>query len=78
MPHPPPHPPRPPPGITYSDDKLLQTRIFSYPDTQRHRLGANYLMLPVNAPRCQHHNNQFDGPMNFMYREADVNYFPSR
>jgi len=66
------------PGITYSDDKLLQTRIFSYPDTQRHRLGANYLMLPVNAPRCQHHNNQFDGPMNFMYREADVNYFPSR
>ena len=39
------------PGIAYSDDKLLQTRIFSYADTQRHRLGPNYLMLPVNAPR---------------------------
>ena len=39
------------PGISYSEDKLLQTRIFSYADTQRHRLGPNYLMLPVNAPR---------------------------
>lgn len=39
------------PGVGYSDDKLLQTRIFSYADTQRHRLGPNYLMLPVNAPR---------------------------
>ena len=39
------------PGIAYSDDKLLQTRIFSYADTQRHRLGPNYLLLPINAPR---------------------------
>ena len=41
----------PPSGIAYSEDKLLQTRIFSYADTQRHRLGPNYLLLPVNAPR---------------------------
>jgi catalase len=66
------------PGITYSDDKLLQTRIFSYADTQRHRLGPNYLQLPVNAPQCAHHNNHHDGFMNFMHRDEEVNYFPSR
>lgn len=66
------------PGVGYSDDKLLQTRIFSYPDTQRHRLGPNYLMLPVNAPRNQYHNNHHDGFMNFMKRTEEVNYFPSR
>ncbi|XP_050226759.1 catalase-2 [Mercurialis annua] len=66
------------PGIYYSDDKLLQTRIFSYSDTQRHRLGPNYLQLPANAPKCTHHNNHHDGFMNFMHREEEVNYFPSR
>ncbi|KAL4858318.1 Catalase isozyme 2 [Chlorella vulgaris] len=66
------------PGIGYSDDKMLQTRIFSYQDTQRHRLGGNYLMLPVNAPKCAHHNNHHDGFMNFMSRTEEVNYFPSR
>lgn len=60
-------------GIGYSDDKLLQTRIFSYADTQRHRLGPNYLMLPVNAPKCPHHNNHHDGFMNFMHRDEEVN-----
>ncbi|XP_050215798.1 catalase isozyme 1-like [Mercurialis annua] len=66
------------PGVSYSEDKLLQTRIFSYPDTQRHRLGPNYLQLPVNAPRCAHHNNHHDGAMNFMHRDEEVNYFPSK
>ncbi|KAH7307310.1 hypothetical protein KP509_22G053600 [Ceratopteris richardii] len=66
------------PGIYYTDDKLLQTRIFSYADTQRHRLGPNYLLLPVNAPKCAHHNNHHDGFMNFMHRDEEVNYFPSR
>lgn len=66
------------PGITYSDDKLLQTRIFSYPDTQRHRLGPNYLMIPVNQPKCAFHNNHHDGFMNIMHRDEEVNYFPSR
>lgn len=65
-------------GVTYSDDKLLQTRVFSYADTQRHRLGPNYLLLPVNAPKCDHHNNHHDGFMNFMHRDEEVNYFPSR
>ena len=67
------------PGIGYSDDKLLQTRIFSYADTQRYRLGPNYLLLPVNAPKgAPHHNNHHDGLMNFTARTEEVNYFPSR
>ena len=59
-------------GIYYSDDKLLQTRIFSYPDTQRHRLGPNYLLLPANAPKCTYHNNHHEGFMNFTHRDEEV------
>ncbi|GMH34282.1 hypothetical protein BSKO_02116 [Bryopsis sp. KO-2023] len=66
------------PGISYSNDKLLQTRVFSYADTQRHRLGPNYLTLPANAPKCTHHNNHHDGFMSFTKRTEEVNYFPSR
>jgi len=66
------------PGIHYSDDKLLQTRVFSYHDAQRYRLGGNYLMLPPNAPKSAYHNNHHDGVMNFMVRDEEVNYFPSR
>ncbi|SCV05952.1 LANO_0H18800g1_1 [Lachancea nothofagi CBS 11611] len=39
------------PGIEPSNDSVLQSRLFSYPDTQRHRLGTNYSQLPVNSPR---------------------------
>ncbi|GMP49284.1 hypothetical protein CsSME_00016321 [Camellia sinensis var. sinensis] len=60
------------PGIYYSDDKLLQTRIFSYSDTQRYRLGPNYLQLPANAPKCAHHNNHHEGFMNFMHRDEET------
>nr|AGV54297.1 peroxisomal catalase [Phaseolus vulgaris] len=66
------------PGVYYSDDKMLQTRIFSYADSQRHRLGPNYLQLPANAPKCAHHNNHHEGFMNFIHRDEEVNYFPSR
>ncbi|KAL6503762.1 catalase A [Orobanche gracilis] len=66
------------PGISYSHDKMLQGRVFAYADTQRHRLGPNYLQLPVNAPKCPHHNNHHDGFMNFMHRDEEINYFPSR
>ena len=38
------------PGIEPSPDKMLQGRLFSYSDTHRHRLGANYLQIPVNCP----------------------------
>ncbi|WP_407605356.1 catalase, partial [Pseudomonas aeruginosa] len=67
-----------PPGIYFSNDKMLQTRIFAYADTQRHRLGPNYQQLPVNAPKCPYHNNHYDGYMNFMHRDEEVDYFPSR
>ncbi|CAM6029368.1 hypothetical protein BDL97_13G072600 [Sphagnum fallax] len=67
-----------PPGIYYSNDKMLQCRIFAYGDTQRHRLGPNYLLLPVNAPKCAHHNNHHEGAMNFTHRDEEVNYWPSR
>lgn len=60
------------PGIYFTNDKMLQTRIFAYGDTQRHRLGPNYLMLPVNAPKCPHRNNHYDGFMNFMHRDEEV------
>lgn len=65
------------PGISFSNDKLLQTRVFSYTDTQRYRLGVNYQMLPVNQPKCPFHNNHHDGHMNFMHRSEEVNYYPS-
>lgn len=53
------------PGVGFSADKLLQGRIFSYADTQRHRLGANYLQLPVNRPQVPVNNNQRDGTMQY-------------
>ncbi len=51
------------PGVEPSADKLLQGRLFSYADTQRHRLGPNYLQIPVNQPRVAVDNNQRDGAM---------------
>ena len=51
------------PGIEPSPDKLLQGRIFSYPDTQRHRLGPNFAQIPVNCPYAKVHNHQRDGSM---------------
>ncbi|MQL20580.1 catalase, partial [Escherichia coli] len=66
------------PGVDDSNDKMLQCRVFAYGDTQRHRLGPNYLQLPANAPKCAHHNNHHEGFMNFMHRDEEVNYFPSR
>ena len=38
-------------GLDFSDDKMLVGRTFSYSDTQRYRVGPNYLQLPVNAPK---------------------------
>lgn len=66
------------PGIAPSEDKLLQGRLFSYADTQRYRLGANYLTLPVNQPKCPFMSMAHDGAMNMVHRTEEVNYFPSR
>jgi len=51
------------PGIEASNDKMLQGRLFSYPDTHRHRLGANYQQIPVNRAKSLAFNQQRDGPM---------------
>jgi catalase len=52
------------PGIEPSPDKLLQGRLFSYPDTQRHRLGPNFAQIPVNCPHATRAlNYQRDGLM---------------
>lgn len=67
-----------PPGIAPSNDKLLQGRIHAYSDAQRYRLGVNYLLLPVNRPRNEHFNGNFEGFMNFAHRAEDVDYQPSR
>jgi catalase len=54
------------PGIAASPDKMLQARLFSYHDTHIHRLGPNYHLLPVNAPKAAPENNyQRDGFMRF-------------
>lgn len=54
-----------PPGIGFSPDKMLQGRLFAYPDAQRYRLGGNYQMLPVNRPQNEVNFYQRDGFMNF-------------
>ncbi|KAJ2521080.1 catalase A [Coemansia sp. RSA 1939] len=51
------------PGIAPSSDRMLQGRLFSYPDTHRHRLGPNYLHLPINSPINKVRNHQRDGLM---------------
>jgi len=51
------------PGISYSPDKMLQARLFSYGDAQRYRLGGNFNHIPVNAPKCPFHSYHRDGAM---------------
>ncbi|WBE25393.1 catalase [Denitrificimonas caeni] len=51
------------PGISFSPDRMLQGRLFSYGDAQRYRLGVNHYQIPVNTPRCPYHNYHRDGAM---------------
>ncbi|SEJ34240.1 catalase [Bhargavaea ginsengi] len=56
------HPGHVVPGIDFSNDPLLQGRLFSYTDTQLIRLGGpNFHEIPINRPVCPFHNNQRDG-----------------
>jgi len=69
-------------GLDFSDDKMLVGRTFSYSDTQRHRVGANYLQLPVNqAKHANVSTNQRDGAMTYFVdgtgENPTVNYEPS-
>jgi catalase len=72
-------------GLDFSDDKMLVGRTFSYSDTQRYRVGPNYLQLPVNFPKGVNgsvHTHQRGGPMSYHTDVASgqnphVNYEPS-
>lgn len=69
-------------GLDFSDDKMLQGRTLSYSDTQRYRVGPNYLQLPINAPKTHVATNQRDGQMTYKVDMAQgqnphINYEPS-
>jgi len=70
-------------GLDFSDDKMLQGRTLSYSDTQRYRVGPNYLQLPINRPKTHTATNQRDGAMTYYVdaiKEGEnphVNYEPS-
>ncbi|MCW3006349.1 MAG: katC [Solirubrobacterales bacterium] len=69
-------------GLDFSDDKMLVGRTFSYSDTQRYRVGPNYLQLPVNqAKNAKVATNQRDGQMAYSVdgtgENPHVNYEPS-
>ncbi|WP_442678288.1 catalase [Sphingomonas sp. ASY06-1R] len=66
------------PGIDFSNDPLLQGRLFSYLDTQNSRLGTtNFHQIPINAPRCPFGNFQRDGKMQTMVPKGRANYEPN-
>jgi len=67
------------PGIEPSADPVLQSRLFSYPDTHRHRIGANYQQLPVNQTRVPYRTGNFqrDGNMAFYNQGSRPNYLSS-
>jgi catalase len=69
-------------GLDFSDDKMLVGRTFSYSDTQRYRVGPNYLQLPVNqAKNAKVSTNQRDGQMAYHVdnggEDPSINYEPS-
>ncbi|MEH6768015.1 catalase, partial [Psychrobacter sp.] len=66
-----------PPGVDFSNDPLLQGRLFSYLDTQLSRLGSpNFAQIPINAPKCPFANNQQDGHMQMQVPKTRVLYEP--
>ena len=66
------------PGIDFSNDPLLQGRLFSYLDTQLSRLGsANFHQIPINAPKCPFSNQQRDGLMQMTQPVGRVAYEPN-
>lgn len=66
------------PGLDFSEDPLLQGRLFSYLDTQMSRLGGpNFHQIPVNAPKCPFHNFQRDGMHQMHVHKGRVSYEPN-
>jgi catalase len=71
------HPGHVVPGIDFSNDPLLQGRLFSYIDTQIKRVGPNFAQLPINRPTCPVHNNQRDAEGQQTVHTGRVAYFPN-
>lgn len=65
------------PGIGFSPDKMLLGRAFAYADTHRHRIGANYLQLPVNRPHVEVNTYTKDGPMAYEHTGDAPVYAPN-
>lgn len=66
------------PGIDFTNDPLLQGRLFSYRDTQLSRLGSpNFHQIPINRPVVDGHNNQRDGHMQMEIPKGQTAYFPN-
>jgi catalase len=66
------------PGIDFTNDPLLQARLFSYPDTQLTRLGGpNFAQLPINSPIADVSNHQQDGFHQHAIRQGRANYHPN-
>ncbi|SDB35130.1 catalase [Flavobacteriaceae bacterium MAR_2010_188] len=66
------------PGIDFTNDPLLQGRLFSYRDTQLSRLGSpNFHQIPINRPITDVHNNQRDGHMQQAIYKGNTAYFPN-
>ncbi|ETI69773.1 catalase [Neobacillus vireti] len=69
------HPGHVVPGIDFSNDPLLQGRLFSYTDTQLSRLGGpNFHQIPINQPVCPFHNNQRDGMHQMTIHHGQTSY----
>jgi catalase len=66
------------PGIDFTNDPLLQGRLFSYIDTQLRRVGPNFAELPINRPLNPVHNNQRDATARTVINKGRVAYFPNR
>ena len=66
------------PGIDFTNDPLLQGRLFSYIDTQLRRVGPNFAELPINRPLAPVHNNQRDAMARTVINKGRVAYFPNR
>jgi catalase len=65
------------PGIDFSNDPLLQGRLFSYLDTQLKRVGPNFAQLPINRPTCPFSNNQRDGESQQTIHKGRAAYYPN-
>jgi catalase len=65
------------PGIGPSPDKMLLGRLFSYPDTHRHRIGPNYQQLPINRPKSPVHSYNKDGAMRYHHSGDQPVYAPN-